>query len=270
MSNEEIVETTEVVVEQPIEVSKMETVEKPQGHMSPEEWVAAGHSMSSYKGEEAYKKDGKLYEALDAQNRRIKALETISRKFADEHYEAEKKGYERAIQEIKEQQKKAAEIGEWEKVVDLTDKLVELKKPNDIPQPLTDDDTAVADFATNNAWMFSNNKNDQLIRLYAEFQEKTLRTENPTFSTRQILSMVENKVRDQYPEKYGVAKRVERHVPAAEAPTQGDTMIENKNLYQKLPKEYKAEFDYMKKKYGNAVKIEDYYRDVQEYERKRK
>lgn len=144
---------------------------------------------------EEYVARAPIFEKNRKLTRKIKDLES-SVSALKQHYErVEELAYNRAVSDLKAQKIKALEEGDHAAVVDIDDKIIELKKPK-APQVTSNPDFDV--WVERNPWY----EVDEELKEYADFVGSRYASQNPGALPEQVYRHAESTVRARFPEKF--------------------------------------------------------------------
>jgi hypothetical protein len=121
----------------------------------------------------------------------------------------EQVSYERAFEELKAQQRQAAEMGDAAKVAEITEQLVKIKASENKPQPQHVDPqaelTAARDaFLARNPWYDSSRpENFEMIK-YANEVDRNLFAANRGIDPHRYFENLERQVKAKFPQKFGI------------------------------------------------------------------
>jgi len=179
---------------------------------------------------------------VERQNKRIADLERTAQDLAKVNAEAEKRGYERAMKEAKEQRKAAIADGDAEAFEAADERIEDLRKKTEAvdkkvkqaPGP----DPEYQEWEERNPWM----QTPEMAE-YAEFIGQKLRREGDNSSGLEFLNKLTAKVKAQFPDKFKNPRR--ESAPAVEGGT--PSARKGGRTYNDLPADAKAACDRMMK-----------------------
>lgn len=167
--------------------------------------------------------------------RRLQEKEITMQQFAKYHQETEKRAYEKALSELKEQKKEAISMGDGEKVVEIDEALADLRssqqntqqsQQNNSFQPPPPDPTFVA-WSKENDWYV----NDKRLRNFADIIGAEVREDRPDLFGIDFLEEVKQRVQEEFPNKF---EKKFRQSPA-EGTTGGSRSSGGKKTAKDLP-----------------------------------
>lgn len=139
-----------------------------------------------------------LFDKIDQQGRELKEVKKALQSLAEQNKKVESLAYERAIQELKAQKVQALENADHQAVVEIDEKLADLKKPQPQQQTIDPD---FSDWVEKNQWYSS----DKRMRTVADGIGYSLVQDG--LSKKEVLAGIEERMKELYPEKFGF-KRV--------------------------------------------------------------
>lgn len=128
--------------------------------------------------------------------------------------QAEKAKYEVELRKLKEDRAQAAKEGDTEKVVQISDRMDEVKeqiKTAEVPQQ-TGPDPAFPEWLKEHPWY----NTDTNMRSDADDFAMTYKAKNPNATFKEVLSHVTGKIKKMYPEKFETSKPT---APAVDTPS---------------------------------------------------
>ena len=208
------------------------------GKRSAEEFLEEGKRINGF-----LRKDlDKLRAEIGKRDATIGELQQSMQEFAAFHQETEKKAYERAVRELKEERKAALREGDGERVVDIEDRIEQLEEA--APQqraPAAKTPSPTADpvwqgWVAENKWFTENAK----LRAVSNGYGDLVRAEFPELTGRQFLDEVKRRVAEDFPEAFSNSER-RRASPVGGAGEQRGGA--GGKSYASLPPEAKAACD---------------------------
>ena len=142
-----------------------------------------------------------LFDKIDQQGRELKDVKKALQALADQNKKVEELAYKRAIDELKAQKVQALEEGEHAKVVEIDEKIADLKSQPAKPAEQEAMHPEFARWIEKNEWY----KNDAKLRNIADGIGLSLARDGK--SPPEIMREVEAQIKEMYPEKFG-GKRV--------------------------------------------------------------
>lgn len=161
---------------------------------------------------ETFVKKGKEINALlrkdnEFLKREVSEMKSTMAEFKKFHAETEKRAYERAMADLREQKKEAIAAGDGEKVLEVDDAIDELKtarKEEKAAQPAPNQiDPAFIAWQEENRWFGK----DTELTAEANLIGEVVKRQNPTLIGTEFLDEVTKRVKRMYPEKFTNANR---------------------------------------------------------------
>jgi hypothetical protein len=122
------------------------------------------------------------------------------------HAETEKRAYERAMADLREQKKEAISTGDGDKVLQIDDAIDELKQSRQtekVAHPVNQPDATFIQWSEENKWYTS----DAQLKTEADMIGEVIKRQNPTLIGEAFLNEVTTRVKRMYPEKFTNANR---------------------------------------------------------------
>ena len=138
--------------------------------------------------------------------REVSEMKSTMMEFKKFHADTEKRAYERAMLDLREQKKEAIAAGDGEKVLQVDDAIDELKtarKEEKVAAPSQAIDPAFIAWQDENRWFGKDNELTAEANLIGE----VVKRQNPTLIGSEFLEEVTKRVKRMYPEKFTNANR---------------------------------------------------------------
>jgi len=138
--------------------------------------------------------------------REVSEMKSTMMEFKKFHADTEKRAYERAMLDLREQKKEAIAAGDGEKVLQVDDAIDELKtarKEDKIAAPSQAIDPAFISWQEDNRWFGK----DTELTAEANLIGEVVKRQNPTLIGTEFLDEVTKRVKRMYPEKFTNANR---------------------------------------------------------------
>lgn len=214
---QEVVETPEVeegVVQQ--EVEETPEVEElpditPEDALDEERAMAAGWKpKDQWEGDpkkwvpaDEFNRRGELFGKIDSLSHDLRETKKVLRLMQDHHAKVAEVEYERALKTLKEQKRRAMIEGDTDAVVDIDDRIIDMKaarKANeDAPQEQRQTvDPRFVQWTERNGWYNQDNE----LRAFADEVGLAHARANPDKAPEDVLKYVEQRVRRVYPDKF--------------------------------------------------------------------
>jgi hypothetical protein len=202
--NSEVVETTEKVPVQSepseSEVTALEKGWRPKEEYEgdPKKWVDADEFL----------RRGELFEKIDLMGRELRDTKKTLRMLQTHHDTVRETEFQRAIQELKLEKKQAYEEGDHEKVVELDDKLLDIRieQKNETAaahQQSNQPDPRFVSWVNKNQWYAK----DEELRAFSDEVGVSHAKSYPDKSPEEVLQYVETRVRKAFPDKFNNLRR---------------------------------------------------------------
>lgn len=171
--------------------------------------------------------------------REVAEMKSTMLEFKKFHAETEKRAYERAMQDLREQKKEAISQGDGDRVLEIDDAIDELKeKRQEVSEtkaaPYQQPDATFVEWSSENQWYV----NDTELKAEADLIGQAIKARQPNLIGKDFLNEVAKRVKKMYPEKFtntnrGRPSAVETGSPAPARGKVGKT-------FNDLPAEAKA------------------------------
>lgn len=164
----------------------------------PSKWVSA----------ETFVAKGELIDRIESLGKKLKESEKTIKMLADHNLKVKESEFKRAVEYLKSQKKVAYENGDVDKIIELDDKIAEVRETqkaqaNVVRDTPTDPHPDFTAWASDNKWYERNTE----MRADADtFGEAYLRN-NPTKTPREVLEFVTTKIKKTYPEEFSNPNR---------------------------------------------------------------
>jgi hypothetical protein len=190
---------------------------------------------------DTFVKKGKEINALlrkdnDFLKREVAEMKTTMMEFKKFHADTEKRAYERAMSDLREQKKEAINTGDGDKVLQIDDAIDELKQARPVAKaaPANQIDPVFVQWNEDNTWFGKDTELTNEANLIGE----VIKRQNPTLIGSEFLDEVTKRVKKMYPEKFTNTNR------ARPSPVEGTTAPKSNQKggkgYNDLPPEAKA------------------------------
>lgn len=192
---------------------------------------------------ETFVKKGKEINALlrkdnEFLKREVAEMKSTMMEFKKFHADTEKRAYERAMADLREQKKEAISTGDGDKVLQIDDAIDQLKEERQkaaieakvsAPPP----DNVFVEWNEDNAWFGKDTELTEEANLIGE----TIKKRQPGLAGREFLDEVTKRVKRMYPEKFTNANRSRPSPVEANSPNKAGKS--NGRSYNDLPPEAK-------------------------------
>lgn len=164
----------------------------------PSKWVSA----------ETFVAKGELIDRIESLGKKLKESEKTIKMLADHNTKVKESEFKRAVEFLKAQKKVAYEQGDVDKIIELDDKLAEVREVqktqgNAEAAPANDPHPDFLDWASDNKWY---DRNSEMRADADTFGEAYLRN-NPKKTPKEVLEFVTTKIKKAYPEEFSNPNR---------------------------------------------------------------
>lgn len=249
------------------ELSEVEQEAISKGWRPKDEWKG---DPDEWKSAKLFLKEESLFERVKSQSNSIKDLKLQVESLVKWNTTIEKTATEKALLKLQEQLEQSAVEGDVDAVKKVTNELVELKtktlKSSEAPLVENDDiKTQVVDFAIKNKEWFNDLSDENLkMKEFAIKQEVKLKESNPHVDYAQILLAVKEKVKEQFPHRFGETKvnvTETKGTPVLSSRTEATKQIISKKYNEKdLPEDLRAVY----KSISSMVSLDKFVQDCKD------
>ena len=200
---ETVVNTTPEVDEETLSEAKRQGWVPQEDYNGPEDkWVDA----------DTFVKKGKEINALlrkdnEFLKREVSEMKSTMNEFKKFHAETEKRAYDRAMSDLRDQKKEAINTGDGEKVLQIDDAIDDLKQARQEvkveTRPSNQPDPSFVAWNEDNKWFGK----DTELTAEANMIGEVIKRQNPTLIGTEFLDEVTKRVKRMYPEKFTNANR---------------------------------------------------------------
>ena len=177
------------------EATRQGWVPKDQYNGPEDKWVDA----------DTFVKKGKEINALlrkdnDFLKREVAEMKSTMMEFKKFHADTEKRAYDRAMADLRDQKKEAISQGDGDRVLQIDDAIDDLKSSKPTPQPVATPqvDPTFTQWSEENKWY----ANDAQLKAEADMIGEVLKRQNPNMLGQDFLDEVTTRVKRMYPEKF--------------------------------------------------------------------
>lgn len=202
---EEIQEVEEVVEElNPVETKAADGGWRPEEEYEgdPDSWVDA--KTFNMRGE-LMDRIKKQTSQLRGQEKKMEKLEVAVQSLAEQNKKVGEVAYKKAMTDLKDLKKNAHEMSDYEQVVEIDEKISELKdsqkEPDVVDQP--EPNAEIISWMDSNDWY----KSDTVLRGAADAIADELYNQNKNLPVSDILDMVTDRMKEEFPNKFGKTQR---------------------------------------------------------------
>lgn len=242
---EEIVEEPEEEEVEPEErdYSDTELEAMKHGWRPPEEFDEEDENKRFVSAEEFLDRQ-KFFDEIKDLKKKTKKQDEVINALKDHNQMISKRMYDQAMQDLKSQKKEAIEDGDGDKVNELDDEIQNLNEEyNSQPSVESQDEDPFVEYF--NDWVQENTwyNQDEDLKEYADAIGRRYVRNNPNAEPSEVFSEVENKIKSQFPEKFGMEKKKkpERTVQSTDRTAKSKVASKNKKkTIDDLPEEVQS------------------------------
>jgi hypothetical protein len=197
------------------------------GHVSKEEWIEQGKDPNEWLDAKTFNIRGELLGKIIHQNKqlssydkKIKDLTKALKTLGEHNKKIQEIEYKKALAELKRNKVDALQSDDHEAIVEIDEQINELKQAkkevDDSPEDIVEDDTSadtsqeggipieIMEYLDNpaNAWYHTN----AAMRYAADGHATVLRKENPNLTPAELVKKVDEFVKEQFPDRFGIKK----------------------------------------------------------------
>lgn len=212
----------------------------------PERWKPAEEFLEEGKRINGFlRKDlDKLRAELSKRDASIEELKATMQEFAAFHQETEKKAFERAVKELREERKEALREGDGSKVVEIEERIEELESAAPLAKPAAKTPTSPTADPVWIAWVARNHwfTESPKLRAISNSYGDLVRQEFPSLVGEPFLEEVKRRVVEDFPESFAPEERLRASPVGGGGESRGAPRGGAKG-YASLPAEVKLQCD---------------------------
>jgi len=207
----EVIETPDEVVPQ---LSEVEIEAQEAGWKTKEEWVAGGKAESEWTPAKQWKKEFDLFQKIETLNKDLKSTRSTLTALKGHYEKVKETEFKAALETLKAQKKRALDEGDSDAVIDIDDKIDQVKETQRQVNAINPQPEVHPDFS---AWVQRNQwySTDTELQEFADTVGRSYAKANPGIDPKDVLKHVAEKVKRTYPEKFKNERRTS--APAVEA-----------------------------------------------------
>ena len=213
---EEVVETPE---EEVVQLSPLEEEAKSQGWLPKEEWEAAGNDPDEWRSAKEFKDRGELYKSIHTAKRELQQTKQALTALQRHHKHVFEQAHNKAVKELKKARREALRDGEVERVDEIEQDLEVLENEHKEAAKEFEQAPAVQTgvHPSFEAWLPANRwyEKDAELRDYADFVGLKYSKDHPGVSPEEVLKHVSQRVKNQFPDKFGARRAAPSPLPHA-------------------------------------------------------
>jgi len=186
----------------------------------PEDWVSAREYLRVGEMMDRIKSQGNQ---LRSYTKKLDQMETALTEMGEHNKKIKEQEYNKALEDLKDLKADALRSGDMDAVVEIDDKMGDLKDldpakdPQSEPQPEVHPDVEV--WLEENTWY----EQDTIMRGAAEAMMKQITDSTPGIEPKKVLDSVLETMKEEFPHKFGGTKGSTRRVTTAEVDIDGTT-----------------------------------------------
>lgn len=231
----------------------IETVEraKKYGHLSKEEWVAAGNDPAKYKSAEEFDKTGKVIEQLYSLKKKVDQRDREIQTLVDYQQRTAQREYDRAKQELEARLAHSKDDMDMDGVSHYTKELVRLQdneSQSKVQQAQQAQQEAQNAFIERNQHWF-NDRNPDLKNRAIEIDNE-LKNKHPNASYEELAELIELKILKEFPERVLGQRRIGSRNPSVSGGNNSSvnkTAVVKKHVFRNLSQEHRDTYNVYKR-----------------------
>ncbi len=251
----------------PVESKAMEGGWRPEGEWEgdPDSWVDAktfnmrGELMDRIKSQTSQ---------LKGQDKKLAKLENAMQNLAEHNKKVDELAYKKALTDLKDLKRNAHEMSDYEQVVEIDDKIAELKDTQKediaVDEPQTNEpNPEIVSWIETNDWY----KTDTVLRGAADAIADELYNQNKGSDVGAILDMVTDRMKKEFPHKFGGASKTPSHTvnEPGKANTKAKSAPRNKYTQRHLnPQQREMVTNWMDSGLDSIMSVQDYVNQLAE------
>lgn len=222
---------------------------KKYGHLSKEEWVAAGNDPAKYKSAEEFDKTGKVIEQLYSLKKKVDQRDREIQTLVDYQQRTAQREYDRAKQELEARLAHSKDDMDMEGVSHYTKELVRLQ---DNEQSTKVQQAQQAQYAAQTAFIernqhWFNDRNPDLKNRAIEIDNE-LKSVYPNASYEELAQKIETRMQYEHPERVmGQRPSVRPSISGGNNSSVNKTAVVKKYVFRNLSQEHKDTYNVYKR-----------------------
>ncbi len=219
---------------------------KKYGHLSKEEWIAAGKDPDKYKSPEEFDKTGKVIEQLYTLKKKVDQRDREIQTLVDYQQRTAQREYERAKQELEARLASSKSDMDMEGVSHYTQELTKLhvnEQQSQVQQSAKLQQEAQTAFIERNQHWF-NDRNPDLKNRAIEI-DNDLKTRYPSATYEDLADMIEAKITKEFPERVLGQRNSSRPSPSQSSVNK--TAVVKKHVLKNLSQEHRDTYNVYKR-----------------------
>lgn len=219
IKTEEVIEEAKEPQHTPVELEAME-----QGWVPKEVWEAAGKDPAEWRPAKEFKERGELFKTIHQTKRDLKSTQAALAALQQHHTKVFEKAQKQALEALKQEKRAALRQEDLERVELIEDEIEQLTEQQKIERDELKQAQAIAAAQAQGphpefqAWVERNPwyQTDQELQDYAEAEGIVYFKRNPHKTPAEVLKHVETKIKDKFPDKFGVRRAAPNAVAAVD------------------------------------------------------
>lgn len=257
----EVVEGAQPEVKQEeVTLSPIEQEAVEEGWIPKHEWVAAGNKEEEWRPARDFKERGELFRRIDQLTTDLKTTRSTLGALKGHYEKVKESEFQRAYETLKQEKRQALEQGDAGAVVDIDEKIAEIKetqKQQAAETTVPQEQQVHPDFTSwvsKNSWYTSNTE----MQNFADSIGRAYALSKPGVAPNDVLKYVSTKVKQAFPEKFENPKRTE---PSPVEGSKGTRTTSKSESYELSVDEERVMNKLVRQ---GAITKEDYIRDLKQ------
>lgn len=219
---------------------------KKYGHLSKEEWVAAGNDPAKYKSAEEFDKTGKVIEQLYSLKKKVDQRDREIQTLVDYQQRTAQREYDRAKQELEARLAHSKDDMDMEGVSHYTKELVRLQDNEQSTKVQQAQHAAQTAFIERNQHWF-NDRNPDLKNRAIEIDNE-LKSVYPNASYEELAQKIETRMQYEHPERVmGQRPSIRPSISGGNNSSVNKTAVVKKHVFRNLSQEHKDTYNVYKR-----------------------
>jgi uncharacterized protein YaaR (DUF327 family) len=168
----------------------------------PEDWVSAKEYLRVGEMMDRIKSQGSQ---LRSYTKKMDQMESAMKELGEHNKKIAEQEYNKALQDLKSLKSEALELGDYDTVVEIDDKMGDLKQTNPAnqPEPQPESNPVVDAWLEDNTWY----EQDVVMRGAADAMMQQITSSTPGIEPTVVLGSVLEKMKEEFPHKFGSIKQ---------------------------------------------------------------
>lgn len=184
----------------------------------PEDWVSAKEYLRVGEMMDRIKSQGSQ---LRSYTKKLDQMESAMQELGEHNRKIAEQEYNNALKDLKSMKSEALEIGDYDTVVEIDDKMGDLKQTNPVnqPAPVPQANPVVDAWLVDNPWY----EQDPVMRGAADAMMHQITSSTPGIEPKTVLDNVLETMKEEFPHKFGGTKGNQIRTTTTEVGTDGTT-----------------------------------------------